>query len=237
MGGFSVSVELMGDCMRPRKRSAIHRGRHCRVYVQVALAAIVLLHVFPSVAMGEDCGNPFENGVGPWDYNDHVARSDPSKIPIVESAHFTPKVERLIEGESQSNPAGDIDYTLRAIPNHHRALYAISRYELRFGESRWKTAKCYFERAVVFRPDDPTVRMLLGMHYAMRDNHEKAVIAYREAETLMPSSAELQYNLGLTLVELGEYEAAREAAIKAYDGGHPLPGLRRKLNDLGYGWE
>jgi tetratricopeptide (TPR) repeat protein len=187
--------------------------------------------------LGDDCGNPFRNGVGPYDYNDQAARTDPSKIPIVEAGHFTSKVERLVEGESQANPAGDIDYTLRAIPNHHRALYAISRYELRFGASRWKTAKCYFDRAVVFRPEDPTVRMLLGLHYAMRDNHEQALSAYREAESLMPDNPELQYNLGLTLIELGEYDAAREAAIRAYDGGYPLPGLRRKLNDLGYGWE
>ncbi|WP_405240859.1 tetratricopeptide repeat protein [Lentisalinibacter orientalis] len=155
---------------------------------------------------------------------------------MVEAYHFTAKVERLESGQSQTDPAGDLDYTLRAVPNHHRALYAISRYELTHGVSRWNTARCYFERALAFRPNDPVVRMLFGLHFAIRDAHSAAVKEYRQAESLMPENAELQYNLGLSLFELGDYRAARESAKLAYKNGYPLPGLKKRLEAVGYGW-
>ena len=199
---------------------------------------LIFLFLLPIGAQSSDaeCGNPFVNGVGPYDYTDPQARSHPSKIPIVEEAHFTAKVEQLIEGESDIDPAADLDYTLRAVPNHHRALNAISRYELKRGriDSRWRSADCYFDRALRFSPNDPVVRMLLGMHYAIRDRHQEALEAYRIAEQRMPMAAELHYHMGLTLIELGQYDDAKAAAKKAYDNGYPLPGLRRKLEKLGH---
>jgi tetratricopeptide (TPR) repeat protein len=47
-------------------------------------------------------------------------------------------------------------------------------------------------------------------------------------------SAEINYFLGLVLVDLKDYAAAREYARKAYTLGYPLPGLRDKLARAGY---
>lgn len=47
-------------------------------------------------------------------------------------------------------------------------------------------------------------------------------------------SAELQYLLGLVLVDMKNYESAREHARMAYELGYPLPALRDKLARAGY---
>jgi len=47
-------------------------------------------------------------------------------------------------------------------------------------------------------------------------------------------SADIQYFLGLVLVDLKDYAEARERAIKAYKLGYPLGGLRDKLAKAGY---
>ena len=187
-------------------------------------------------SVSSNCGDPFRNGVGPYDYNSMEARNNPSKIPIVEAYHFTNKVEQLIEGESSVDPGGDIDYVLRAVPNHHRALYAISKYELQNGRQsmQWRSVECYFERAIRFNSDDGVVYLLFGLHYAIRNQHARAIEKYMLAEQKMPESVELHYNMGLSLFEIGRYDEALKAAQKAYDGGYPLPGLRSKLKRRGY---
>ena len=63
------------------------------------------------------CNLDLHNAFGPFDYR--TATKD--KLKLVESYHFTPKVESLIGGQSGTLGA-DIDYTLRAFPNHPRAL-------------------------------------------------------------------------------------------------------------------
>jgi tetratricopeptide (TPR) repeat protein len=47
------------------------------------------------------------------------------------------------------------------------------------------------------------------------------------------ASAEINYNLGLILLELGDLDGAARHAELAYDLGYPLPGLRAKLQRLG----
>ena len=72
-------------------------------------------------ALDASCGS-LENAYGPYDY-----RTDRgNRLYLVESAHFTPVVESLISG--LSGPLGaELDYTLRAFPNHHRALISDAR--------------------------------------------------------------------------------------------------------------
>ena len=47
-------------------------------------------------------------------------------------------------------------------------------------------------------------------------------------------SAEINYNLGLVSLEMGEVDEAVRYARRAYELGYPLPGLRKKLVRLGY---
>ncbi len=179
-----------------------------------------------------DCGDPFNNGsIAPYDYNDPEARSNPSKIPIIEAAHFTSSVETLERGNTTVYVLGDLDFMLRSIPNHHRALYAAVRYELRAGkpDPNFRSAQCWLERAVRFRPQDGTVRMIYGVFLARTRRPEEALVQYKEALRLAPDSAETHYNIGLLYFEIGKRAEAKKHADIAYRLGYPLQGLRKKL--------
>jgi tetratricopeptide (TPR) repeat protein len=189
----------------------------------------------PDVAIG---------GVGPWDYNDPDINTPTGADPMgrlkrVENVHFKPAFEQLIGGPEQLT--ADITYTLRAIPNHYRALLALSRLEHRLGDRLPKlqteekpTAECYFIRAFRFRPDDPKVLMAYGMHLQTRKRYKEALASYERAESLGISSSQFWYNYGLLMFELKDYEKSAEYAERAYSGGWPLPGLANKLKAAGH---
>jgi tetratricopeptide (TPR) repeat protein len=183
-----------------------------------------------------DCGDPFTNGVGPYDYNNGEHRTNPQKIPIVEKFHFTRQVESLAAGASSEFIMSDLDYTLRAVPNHHRALNAVARYDLREGSipPRWHSAACWFHRATLFRPDDGQVWLVYANWLAGKKREEQALEAYQRAKALLPESPEVDYNLGLLYFNMGNFAKSLESAKAAYAGNYPLPGLRRKLAERGF---
>jgi tetratricopeptide (TPR) repeat protein len=176
------------------------------------------------------CGS-LDNAFGPFDYRDPAARKQ--SLGLVETHHFTQDVEQLIRGADSGSLIGDLDYTLRAFPNHHRALSAVSRYELRGGR-QWtnpavRSAECYLQRALVFTPNDAIVRLLFGNHLLKSGKKDAAREQFDEALLLQPSDVEVNYNAGLLYLEVGDLARAKELADVAYAGGYPLPGLRRKL--------
>lgn len=185
-----------------------------------------------------NCGS-LANGYGPYDYTnpEHFT----SKLPIVEEGHFDSGVERLVghagKGNGDAMLAGDIDYTLRAFPNHHRALYTMLRYYVDMvpqGAGRLRySADCYFLRAIQLAPTDATVRLLQGIYFLKTDDPEDARKSFDVALELAPESAETHYNAGLGYVELKEYDLAMKHALRAYELGYPLMGLKNKLKRLG----
>ncbi len=213
--------------------------------VRLALACVVLLAAGPAAAerapwVGQEfSGAPCDGqatGFGPFDYTNptHVRE----KLAIVERNHFTSKVSSLQGGES-GGLLSDIDYTLRAFPNHHRALYTLIRLSTREAlEQRldqWRTPpECYLQRAVNFAPEDGRAHTLFGIYLHERGMHERAEAKYRRAIALQARAPEAHYNVGLLLLEMERYEEARRHARKAYSQGYPLPGLRRKLADAGH---
>jgi hypothetical protein len=119
------------------------------------------------------------NGYGPFDYR----KTDAARRSIVEKFHFTSKVETLRGGSTASTPGGDLAYTLRAFPNHPRALMAT----IRFAEQTKRnppemiySVSCWLERAEAFQPDDTTVKMLFGS-YLVRSGKPKEGIQKLEA--------------------------------------------------------
>jgi Flp pilus assembly protein TadD len=94
---------------------------------------------------------------------------------------------------------------------------------------KFPTAETYFERAMRFAPDDGTVRLVYGIHLHKLGKLDQALELYEEAEKLQPNSAEVHYNLGLLYVAKENYRLAKIHAQRAYQLGHPLPGLRNKL--------
>ncbi|PCI70457.1 MAG: hypothetical protein COB26_02905 [Piscirickettsiaceae bacterium] len=173
--------------------------------------------------------NGKSQGYGPFDYNNR--RSIPSThLYLVEMAHFTPSVENLIRGNA-GTLVSDIDYTLRAWPNHHRALNSISRYKLLFPKKRkvLSPVECYFQRAINFSPDDATTRMLFGAYLHKKKHLKAARKQYDKAIELSSKNPIIRYNFGLLLFEQKEYSLAQQQAVIAYDANFPLNGLKNKL--------
>ena len=179
------------------------------------------------------CGS-LSNPYGPYDYTNplHLKKY----YPIVGINHFTPQVESLIKGES-GDLDKDIDYTLRTFPNHHRALQAMAKLQMREGyrrSDRIYSVDCYFDRAMRFKPKDGVVRLLYGIYLHKQGKYEEALKHYEEAKHLMPKNPELNYNLGLLYLDMKDYANARTYAEKAYNAGYPLQGLKRRLRKIGY---
>src|SRR5207248_1557456 len=116
---------------------------------------------------------------------------------IVEDHHFTPEVELLRSGVS-SAIGGDIDYTLRAIPNHPRALMAMVRLGQRDKTSRPKgahfTVECYIDRAIRYQPDDMNVREIRGIYRSMVGDHAAAVTDFEAVVQQQPANGNAHYN-------------------------------------------
>ena len=177
------------------------------------------------------CGS-LENGYGPYDY-----RTDHTKLPIVTGAHFTAPVEALIRGTSATRPGGDIAYTLRAIPNHHRALLSM----MKLGEKE-KTSKpfgstytveCWFERAIAFRPDDSIVRMIYSGFLNSKGNLKDANSQLEFATAYAKDNAFTHYNIGLHYFDLKNYDKALLQAHKAVGLGFDHADLRNQLTAAG----
>jgi tetratricopeptide (TPR) repeat protein len=195
------------------------------------IALLSLAMICPSISAQEVCGS-LHNAYGPFDY-----RTQKTKLEIVERVHFLPYVESLKRGNTFTTPGGDIDYTLRASPNHHRALLAMIR--LSEKEKREKptgsrySVLCWLERAERFAPDDAMVKVLYGSYLVKRGKAEEAIKKLEEAFALADDNANVYYNLGLAYFDLKEYDKALASAHKAYQLGFHLPGLRNNLVKAG----
>ncbi len=178
------------------------------------------------------CGS-LENGYGPYDYRS----TDAPKRTIVEKFHFPPKVETLKGGSTASTPGGDLAYTLRAFPNHPRALMAT----IRFAEQTKRnpppemiyTVSCWLDRAERFAPDDATVKMLFGIYLIRSGKPRESIPKLQSALELSKDDPNILYNLGLAYFELKDFEKSLELAHQAYAAGFPLPGLKDKLRKAG----
>lgn len=181
----------------------------------------------------EDSCGPLGNAFGPFDYR--TERGD--KLRIVESAHFPAHVESLIRGHSTNLIGGDLDYTLRAFPNHHRALLSTLRLGLRERSPQLPgmrhTVECYFVRAVRFRPDDTTARMLYAMYLHRTGRPESAQQELGQVAAQAGDNGFTHYNLGLLYLEMGDAERALHQAHKALALGFPRTELRDRLSAAG----
>ena len=189
----------------------------------------------------EICGS-LRNGFGPFDYRaDH---QKPSSLPIsytekrilVEGAHFTERVEALIGSESnerKGTAGADIDYTLRAFPNNHRALIAMmglgekERTDKPVG-TKW-TVECYFERAIRFAADDPIVRIIYATLLAKKKREPEALEQLDQASKLAENAGFTHHNVGLVLFDLKQYDKALLSAHRALANGFTRPDLSDKL--------
>ena len=205
--------------------------------IVVALNSAPALAVTPFPWNGFDLnGRPCsiaqtEHSYGPYDYTNPIHQRD--KLPIVEEFHFTAPVENLIRGQSGAL-LPDLFYTIRAFPNHHRALYALVRYQLNVGQKLNIPPECWLDRALAFKPSDEKVYLIYGIYLHRLGKHDLALHRYKQAEKLAPNYSEVYYNMGLLYLDKGDIDHAVEYAKKAYALNYPLPGLRHRLKERGY---
>lgn len=197
------------------------------------LFLIAVLGIAQRAAADEITCGVLRNSYGPFDYRS----ATPRQIQLVEDYHFTPEVEMLKHGKSGLSIGGDIDYTLRAFPNHYRALVAMMNLGFKVKKSpppgaQWPV-ECYFDRAIRFKPDDAQVYTIYGIYMFRRGKTTDAITQFEMAAKLGDDSGNLHYNAGLAYFELGDYDNAVAHAKKAVELGFSLPGLRDKLTKIG----
>lgn len=180
------------------------------------------------------CGGfpPIENG--PHDYR--VVRD--ARLKVVEMNHFTPGVESLTKGQSTVNFGGDIAFTLRHFPNHHRALLSMIRLTERLKTPQPPgseyTVDCWLDRAVRFKPDDAVARMIFVSYLDKRGRTQEALAHLETAVTAAGENAFTHYNAGLLFFEMKQYQRALEQAHRALALGLNRVELRERLRAAGH---
>lgn len=181
---------------------------------------------------GMHCG-ALENHYGPYDYR----TAGEGTRSTVERAHFTTAVESLAGGVTSATAGGDMNYTLKVFPNHHRALMAVIKLAEKEKKERPRdmeySVACWFERAERFKPDDAMVKAIHGTYLIRSGKQGEAVKKLEEAAAMAGDNSNISYNLGLAYFDLKQYDKALESAHRAYELGFPLPGLRNKLKQAG----
>lgn len=180
-----------------------------------AFMGAVMAATAPTVAAqvsAQLCGALASQGqFGPYDY-----RTDKYYLPVVQDRHFTPRIESLINVKGQNLYGGDIDYTLRKFPNHHRALMSV----LRVAERKIPPQvhglllppECYFERAVRWRADDPVPRMLYARFLGQEKRFDEARQMLEATERIAGDNVLTRRNIGLVYLEIGMPDKALEQA-------------------------
>jgi hypothetical protein len=204
------------------------------VRYRVIAISILLLASAAAQAAGNFCG-PINNAYGPFDYRKRFEL--PANLEIVERVHFSEETENGLKGAGTGSWGGDLDYTLRAWPNHTRALLAMSRLAAREKEVQLTGAKypvdCYFDRALRFAPDDAAVHAVYANHLFSQGQVERSLVEFKEAVALDPENPTINYNAGLAFLRAKNYDKALYHAQKAYAKNFPLPGLKNKLVEAG----
>lgn len=205
----------------------------------ITLALLLSLAAMAQAANAAEAGKkpycgPLANSFGPFDYR---APGDPANLSIVETHHFNEGVEAGLTGMG-SLVGGDLDYTLRAFPNHARALNTLiimtkrNRGAAQIPGAHYAT-ECYFERAVRFQPEDSAAWALYAQFLYATGHSERALPMLQKAAELSPENATINYNVGLAYAQQKDYDKALPFAQKAYAAGFPLQGLKQKMVTAG----
>lgn len=203
----------------------------------ILAAALAMLHL-PTQAQTaltaeeQECGTMVvEKRVSPMDY-----RTDRKLLWTVENAHFRPNVENLVK-PMFTTFGSDLDYTLHAYPNHHRALVTLMRLGEREKTDQPKemayTIDCFFRRALRQANDDTVARMLYAQYLMSKQRNEDAMRQLDVVGVLAGENAFTHYNLGRMLIEIKAYDKAVVHAKRAADLGFERPDLQEALRKVG----
>ncbi len=189
---------------------------------------IVLMRVFFGMAVF--CGS-ISVMAGQLNAESYYGNYNPEHLGAVERHHLQQGWDKA-KWDNPIHAWRDVEFILRHFPNHPGALMLAIDLSLK-SEKLYTPALELFEKAVAFDVNPAPPWVIFGIFYHRHGMLDKAVTCYLEALKRDPTLAEAQYNLGLAYLDLKQYEKANRAAQKAYALGHPLPGLRKRLQEAG----
>jgi tetratricopeptide (TPR) repeat protein len=111
---------------------------------------------------------------------------------------------------------------------------SVTLAQLKIERKKFDEAIAILERSISAQPErlEPYIVLTNALKMTGRLDDATAVLE-RAQKNLKGDSPEIQYNLGLLSLELGDIPGAVKSAQIAYAKGYPLPGLKRKLIKLG----
>jgi len=202
------------------------------LWFYIAAGCVLAGSALAQQGLPPECGS-LRSSFGPYDYRASIGTSE---LNVVESFHFTSNVESLRKGNT-GPVGGELSYTLRAFPNHHRALLSMvrlgSNLKVPKAPGASHSVQCFLMRAETFQPGDPMVKVIFGHYLLKQGQRALALEKLAEADVSESKNANAAYNLGLAYYDAGEFGKALENAHTAYRLGFPLPGLRDKLKRAG----
>ena len=206
-----------------------------RLRLQLTIAVACCYAPIALAQTGEKvCGDPFKSWFGPYDY-----RTAPKgALQNVETNHFTPQVEQMIRGVTThvTDMGKDVAYVLGVFPNHHRALLTMMRLGEKDKNDQPRGAslpiECWLDRAVRYARDDTVARLLYAMWLRKKGRTEDSLAQTRMAEQFAKDNPLTHYNVGMSYFELGQYEQAAAAALRARDLGLPRTELIDQLKGV-----
>ncbi|MEF9995263.1 MAG: tetratricopeptide repeat protein [Burkholderiaceae bacterium] len=125
----------------------------------------------------------------------------------------------------------DFDYILTRWPNHPQALLGLFDAARRL--KRPQLFQRYSKAAIEVAPEAAPTYVIIGAYLMRQGNAKDAEPMLAKALELNPESINAHYNLGLLYAQTQRLEQANRHAQKAYSMGHPMPGLRKRLEAAG----
>ena len=129
---------------------------------------------------------------------------------------------------------GDYTYTRAEKTSILYPNIAVVMAQARYENNEIAKAVQILQAAIAAQPTRTEAYAELTAIYHRQDRLPQALEVLEQADAASGGrSAEVKYNLGLLQIEAGQIDQAVESARAAYALGHPLPGLRNKLQRLG----
>ena len=196
---------------------------------QLAFACLLLGNAAVAQVDATVCG---DLGTPRWDYR-YATQAEHIEV---EGAHFVPVVENLIRG-NRGYLGGDLSYTLRASPNHHRALVSIMKWSeklksLQLPDMPYQV-ECYFDRGIRYKADDHVVRLLYAQFLVSNSRPVDAVKQLDQVVKMAGDNGFTLYNVGLLYSDMKDFDQALVYAHKAMAKGFFRPELRKRLEQAG----
>jgi tetratricopeptide (TPR) repeat protein len=180
-------------------------------YSSRALVLLIGLWLLSS-AHAQVATNPQANG---QDYFT-ADKSDGSYLSIVEKNHIRTIPDWIKQGRL-NDAIADIKYTLDRFPNHPVSLQQLSM----VAQMTKNTALglSYFERAVALFPHYALTRAQYGLFLVSTNNVDAGIENLRQSIEMEPKLSAGYAGLAHAYAKKGDFEHAREAAMKARELG------------------